>query len=111
MDLNGTISSTVTHSIRGLGVDRNEEIMGRCQLARTLEDEGKYDGAREALGDLWPELDQRPLLDDLSEATQAEVLLHAGTIAGWIGHTRQVEGLQEIAKDLIFESARTFEQL
>jgi tetratricopeptide (TPR) repeat protein len=47
----------------------------------------------------------------LSEATQAELLLRAGTLSGWIGSARQMEGAQEFAKDLISESARRFDLL
>jgi tetratricopeptide (TPR) repeat protein len=38
-------------------------------------------------------------------------LLHTGTITGWLGRKTQAEGAQEIAKDFIFESVRTFERL
>ena len=111
MDLKGTPSSTLTSTNHESSVTRNEEVRLRCQSAKKLESEGNYEGARDALGDLWEGLDQRPRVDDLDEATQAEVILHAGTIAGWLGRTRQLEGVQEAAKDLIFESVRAFERL
>ena len=53
----------------------------------------------------------RPKTDGLNEAVRAELLLRAGTVTGWLGSARQVEGSQELAKDLITESARIFEDL
>lgn len=111
MNLEGTASSALTPTIPESDISRNEEILLRCLSAKKLEDAGDYENAHSALGDLWKGVAQRPLVDGLDEATQAEVLLHAGTISGWIGHTRQIEGAQEVAKDLIFESVRTFERL
>ena len=111
MDLEGTASLALTPTISESDVSPNEEVRPRCLAAKKLEDAGDYEAARAALGDLWQGLGQRPRVDGLNEATQAEVLLHAGTISGGIGHTRQIEGVQEVAKDLIFESVRTFERL
>lgn len=111
MNLEGTASITLTPTIPEPGISRNEEVLLRCQIAKKLEDSGAYEAARSALGDLWQGLGQRPGVEGLDEATQAEVLLHAGTISGGIGHTRQIEGVQEVAKDLIFESVRMFERL
>jgi transcriptional regulator with GAF, ATPase, and Fis domain len=39
------------------------------------------------------------------------VLLRAGTLSGWIGSSKQIEGSQEIAKNLISESITIFESL
>jgi tetratricopeptide (TPR) repeat protein len=111
MDLEEIASSILTPALHGLGVARDEDVRLRCLAARKLEDEGNYDGAAEVLGDLWQGVDQRPRIEDLEEANQADVLLHVGTIAGWIGRKRQLDGVQEIAKDYIFESVRTFERL
>jgi DNA-binding NtrC family response regulator len=81
----------------------------RCELAREQEEAGNYEAAREAMGELWQRIGERPRLDHLDEQTAAEVLWRAGTLSGWIGSARQVEGAQEIAKDLISESAARFE--
>jgi len=111
MDLKETASLTVSPVIGKSGGPRTEDLLRRCQSARKLEEEGNYEGARDVLGDLWAGLDQRPDVGDLDEAIQAEVLLHSGIIAAGIGRTRQLEGLQETAKDLISESARLFDRL
>jgi two-component system, chemotaxis family, chemotaxis protein CheY len=60
------------------------------------------------MGELWPEGGGRPVLEGLSEATAAEVLLRVGVLIGWLGSTRQIEGTQETAKNLISESITRF---
>jgi CheY-like chemotaxis protein len=47
----------------------------------------------------------------LSELTAAEVLLRVGALSGWFGSIRQIQGAQDIAKDLISESITRFEAL
>src|SRR5215213_11195088 len=83
----------------------------RCQLAKELEESGNYEAARGAMGELWQAIGARPVLDGLDNATAAEVLLRAGTLSGWIGSSKQIEGAQEIAKDLITESGDIFKSL
>jgi transcriptional regulator with PAS, ATPase and Fis domain len=83
----------------------------RCQLAKELEDSGNYEAARTAMSDLWQRIGERPQVDGLDQHTTAEVLLRAGSLTGWIGSANQIEGAQEIAKDLISESITTFESL
>jgi tetratricopeptide (TPR) repeat protein len=50
-------------------------------------------------------------VEGLDESTAAEVLLQVGALSGWLGASRQVQGAQEAAKDLISESGRLFERL
>src|SRR2546421_7428633 len=90
---------------------QNERARLRCQLAKELEDVGNYDATREAMGELWPRTGERPVLDELDEATAAEVLLRVGVLTGWIGSVKQIEGAQETAKNLISESLTRFEAL
>jgi len=92
-------------------LNRNERARLRCQLAKELEEAGNYEAARGAMGDLWQHVDARPQLEGLDERTAAEVLLRAGTLSGWIGSAKQIEGAQEIAKNLISESRAIFESL
>jgi CheY-like chemotaxis protein len=87
----------------------SERALLRCQLAKQLEEAGNYESAREALGDLWSEVGQRPTLETLEQLIAAEVLLRVGTLTGWIGSAKQIEGAQELAKNLISESIRIFE--
>lgn len=92
-------------------VTGDQDALFRCQLAKNREEASDYEGAREALGELWPGVGARPNVDGLNETTKAEVLLRIGNISGWLGSASQMEGVQEKAKDLISESARIFESL
>jgi tetratricopeptide (TPR) repeat protein len=96
---------------KGAAITGDENALFRCRLAKKLEEASDYEGAREALGELWQGVGVHPNLDGLTEATQAEVLLRTGNLSGWLGSAGQIEGAQERAKDLISESARVFEAL
>jgi len=82
-----------------------------CARAKALEETSDYEDAREALSEFWQRIGQRPRIEGLDEIGRAEVLLRAGTLSGWLGSARQIPGAQEIAKDLISESAGAFEKL
>jgi tetratricopeptide (TPR) repeat protein len=90
---------------------RDERAMLRCRVAGDLAHRGQYEAAREALGELWRGVGERPDVKGLGERTAAEVLLQAGVLSGWIGASRQTAGAQEAAKNLISESAARFESL
>jgi transcriptional regulator with GAF, ATPase, and Fis domain len=92
-------------------LDCHQKAQLCCQLAKELEEAGDYEAAHSALGGLWPHLSYRPQIDGLDQRTVAEVLLRAGTLTGWIGSSKQIEGAQEKAKNLISESVRIFESL
>lgn len=89
----------------------NERAGLQCRLARHLEQAGDYEAASEAMGDLWQGVGARPMLEGLDDETKAQVLLRVGSITGWMGSASQIEGSQEMAKDLISESLRMFERL
>jgi tetratricopeptide (TPR) repeat protein len=82
-----------------------------CERAKGLEETGDFEDAREALSEFWQRIGQRPRVEGLDEIGRAEVLLRAGALSGWLGSARQITGAQEIAKDLISESAGAFERL
>jgi tetratricopeptide (TPR) repeat protein len=83
----------------------------RCQLARQFEDQGDYEAARVAMGELWQRIGDWPLLDGLDDETQGTVLLRAGVLTGWIGSAKQISGAQETAKNLLTASIAIFERL
>lgn len=93
---------TLTH-------DRRVQL--RCEIAADLEHRGQYGAARDALGELWQGVGQRPALDGLTERTAAEVLVRVGALSGWLGSVQQVEGALDAAKDLISESIARFQAL
>jgi tetratricopeptide (TPR) repeat protein len=81
------------------------------RLAWDLANIGEYEAARRALRPYWERIGERPKTDGLTTRDQAELLLRAGALAGWLGSAGQVEGAQQFAKDLISESFRVFETL
>lgn len=87
---------------------RNERVSLRCRLASEFIHIGQYEAAREALGELWQGTGKRPDVDAMPRVIAAEVLLQCGTLAGWLGSVRHVAGVQEQAKDLLFEALRMF---
>jgi tetratricopeptide (TPR) repeat protein len=82
-----------------------------CELAKGLEEAGEFERAAETLRPFWKGLPHRPDTEDLNDEAKAELLLRTGTLTGWLGSARQVPGAQEIAKDLISESAAIYETL
>jgi len=105
------ISSQLLHQIADTSIPKNERAQLRCQLANELENAGNYEAAREVMGDLWSRVGEYPALDELDEATAADVLLRAGVLTGWLGSVKQIEGAQETAKNLLSESQSRFEAL
>lgn len=87
----------------------DERALIRCRVAADLIHGGQYEAAREALGDLWRGGGARPDVEGLEETTAAEVLLQCGSLTGCFGTSKQVEGAQDKAKDLIGEALRLFE--
>ncbi len=85
------------------------EVLERCQLAKELEDGGRYEEARAALSPWWERIGERPKIDDLPQTTAAEILMRAGSLSGWIGSARQITDSSQFAKDLIGNSIRIFE--
>jgi tetratricopeptide (TPR) repeat protein len=86
----------------------DERVLLRCQVAADLIHRGQYEAAREALGELWLGVGQRPPARRLPPAVEAEVLLQCGTLTGWLGSARNVAGAQEQAKDMLSEAERKF---
>jgi len=88
-----------------------DEVHSLCRLAKDLEEAGEFNEASEVLSSYWRTVGQRPNVEGLTDEAKAELLLRAGTLTGWLGSARQVEGAQELAKDLISESASISERL
>lgn len=99
----------LSHRISDPSLTYNERAQLRCRLAKQLEDIGNYEAAREALGELWSRVGERPMLDELDSETAAEVLMRVGALTGWIGSVKQIEGSQELAKNLLSESLTKFD--
>jgi tetratricopeptide (TPR) repeat protein len=105
------LATEILHELDKPSLTVNERARLRCRLAKQLEVDGDYDAAREAMAELWPGVGARPMLEGLDDETKAQVLLRVGALTGWIGSASQIEGSQEMAKDLISESLGVFEEL
>src|SRR5690349_3929712 len=88
-----------------------EDVLPICELAKSFEEAGEFEHAFETLQPFWARLGERPSIDGLSPEGQAELLLRAGTLTGWLGAAKQITGTQELAKDLISESGSRFATL
>jgi tetratricopeptide (TPR) repeat protein len=86
----------------------DERILLRCRVAADFIHKGQYEAAREALGELWAGIGERPDVKRLPPAVAAEVLLQCGALTGWLGSARNVSGAQERAKDMLSEAERKF---
>jgi CheY-like chemotaxis protein len=104
-------TKALVHQLAAPNLSINQRAQLRCQLASQLEDEGDYEAAREAMGELWQRVGERPMLEELDEEAKGPVLLRAGVLTGWIGSAKQISGAQETAKNLISESIAVFEAL
>ncbi|MDQ2920263.1 MAG: hypothetical protein M3R52_01415 [Acidobacteriota bacterium] len=104
------IDSTVSlqHENRTSSLSERAHLF--CAQAKELEEAGEFEDARGTISEFWQHIGERPRVDGLGDVARAEVLLRAGALSGWIGGTRQIAGAQEIAKDLISEAARIFEE-
>jgi CheY-like chemotaxis protein/tetratricopeptide (TPR) repeat protein len=92
-------------------VTPSERARLRIRLSKDLEESGKYEESCEALRELWPGVGERPVLNGLDVETSAEVLCRVGVLMSCLGDSKQIEGAQEVAKNLISEAISIFESL
>jgi DNA-binding NtrC family response regulator/Tfp pilus assembly protein PilF len=103
--------TSVLRQLNDPTLNDNQRVKLRCQIAKELEEAGNFEAAMSAMGELWQRIGEHPNIAQLDQHTSAEVLLRAGALASRIGNAKQVEGAQEIAKNLISESTTIFEAL
>jgi tetratricopeptide (TPR) repeat protein len=89
-------------------LSENERTLIRCRVTADFIHTGQYEAARDALGELWRGVGERPEVKKLPPVTAAEVLLQCGTLTRLLGHVRNIAGAQEQAKDMLSEAARKF---
>jgi len=94
--------------LEGLDLVGDKGAKLRCQISRAYEEAGDHERAREALGDLWRRVGERPAVEGLGGEAAAEVLLQAGRLTSVLGSAGQVDGAQEAAKNLLSESISIF---
>jgi tetratricopeptide (TPR) repeat protein len=82
-----------------------------CSEAKRFEDAGQYENATIALGELWLGIGVKPTLDNFPNSAKADVLVRIGSLTGWLGSSGQIDGSQEMAKDLIGEGLRIYDEV
>jgi tetratricopeptide (TPR) repeat protein len=92
-------------------IEAAENVLPLCELAKGFEEAGEFERARETLNPFWKNVGERPETVGFDDVSRAELLLRSGALTGWLGSANQIPGAQEIAKDLISESATIFETL
>src|SRR5688572_10747791 len=105
------LHESISFEKKDLITDPSERVLQLCARAKELAEAGEFEAARSTIREFWNRVGERPQLDGLDESAQAELLLRAGALSGWIGSAQQIGGAQEAAKDLISESATIFERL
>ena len=89
----------------------DEDALRRCRRSQSLFQAGDFEGAREALGELWPGAGARPAVEGFGARAAAEVLVQAGRLTSALGGSRRSAAAQEAAKNLLSEGAELFERL
>lgn len=105
------LTETLQQGLENSELSTNERVVLRCQTAAEFIHRGQYEYARDALGDLWTGVGRRPVIEGISEATAAELLLQCGALSSGMGSARNLSGAQEKAKDLVSEAQRLFGSL
>ncbi len=83
-----------------------------CESVQRIVENGDYKSACQALEFYCTPLGSRPQgLEDLDKPMQAEVLMRAGVLTGWIGSASQTEGALEAGKNHLSEAIRIFNSL
>lgn len=86
-------------------------LLSRLAEARAAEHAGEYDAAARMLSCYWKGLGARPAVAGFADEAQAEALLRAGALTGYLGSAAQTPGAQEVALDLLTEGHTIFTRL
>ena len=105
------LQKTISLENSDISASLNERVRMLCGLAKEYGEAGDLEAGRNTLSEFWERVGDRPRLQGLDDIVRAELLLRVGTLSGGLGSVNQIEGAQAIAKDLISESARIFENL
>jgi tetratricopeptide (TPR) repeat protein len=89
----------------------NAEALLRCETALEQKDKADHEGAQATMRPLWPGVGELPKTSGLHASVTAKVFLCVGILTGWIGSKIQINGAQEIAKNLITKSIGYFESV
>lgn len=106
-----TLPASLLRDIEAQNVSVDWRVERACELAKSSENKGDFELARQSLSLYWRCPGERPQLKGLAPSVAAELLLRAGVITGALGAKSQVADPQEAAKNLISESLSLFQSL
>jgi tetratricopeptide (TPR) repeat protein len=89
---------------------KSSDILKTCAKSSELIYAGRFEEARDALGELWRGVGRYPDTDLYPPEVAAEVLLQCGSLSGCLG-SAQAKDTQESTKDLLSEALRLFQSL
>jgi hypothetical protein len=89
-----SLQTSLLRQLENPNLSQDERAILRCQLAQEYEDRGQLEAARQAMGELWQRIGERPKIEALEPSTAAEVLLRAGALTGCIGNQHQITDSQ-----------------
>lgn len=104
-----TLPENVRKQLDDPRLSTNERALLRSNIAADFLTAGQLDEARDALGDLWNGIAERPAIEKLKKATAALVLLRSGAVSSAIAAEQKLSEVQVLSLDLIRESIRLFE--
>lgn len=109
-DDNRTVAPCLLGDGQQLLTPEERTLLQCCHKARDLEQVGDYESACLALSKWWPLTSKRPRTDGLALLAAAELLLRAGALISRLVSSKQTQGSEVNAKELISESISLFEQ-
>ncbi|HEV2913265.1 MAG TPA: tetratricopeptide repeat protein [Pyrinomonadaceae bacterium] len=87
-----------------------QDLLARCAKVSDLIYAGRYEEAREVLGEAWRGVGVRPDVSSYPLEIAAEVLMQCGRLSGFLGNAR-AKDVQERARDLLTEALHIFQSL
>ena len=85
------------------------QVGNTCALVSDLIYAGRFEEAKEELGELWPGIGERPEFN-FNPLLNAELLLRCGVLSSSLGSAKQID-VQEKAKNLITEALEIFQKI
>ena len=82
--------STLITQLNDPTLDEEGRLMLRCRLSKELVFAGDFQGAREALGEYWPDEGAGPTVAGLGARAEGELLLRVGSpaVSRWSASSR-----------------------
>jgi len=105
-----TVNSKLLEHIQSSPLSVSEQVQAFCTIAREQLEVGDYDAGCAVLKEWWT-IGEWPKPVGLNQLAAAELLLTAGTLTGWVDSTRQIEGGQKCAEQLLSGAIALFDQL